>query len=80
MPKPNGLVVVKTSHFMGNKFIRAGDVWAADDPVVTHYPAAFKPLVIQSSKPVRSDDEEAPSSSSAPAQPQRRVSLGRAKA
>jgi len=79
MPKPEGdLVVVRSSFFAGSKLVRAGDVWAADDPVVTHYPAAFKPLVIQSSK--AAETRETPGSPSRPpATPQRRVSLARAR-
>jgi hypothetical protein len=47
----SGLVVVRTSFFAGNTLVRGGDVWAADDPVVKHYPAAFRPLEVHRSKP-----------------------------
>lgn len=75
MSKQSGLVVVRTSFFAGNKLVRAGDVWSADDPVVRHYPAAFKELVVQQS----ASSAEAPASPAPPARPQQRLSLSRAK-
>ena len=74
MPKQSGLVVVRASFFAGNRLVRAGDVWASDDPVVRHYPAAFKELVVQ-----QSASGEAPASPAPPARPQQRLSLSRAK-
>lgn len=55
----SGLVVCKASFFSGNQLVRAGDVWDAGDPVVKHYPAAFKPLEVQKSRPVASPSRPA---------------------
>lgn len=51
------LVVVRSSFFAGNTLVRGGDVWAADDPVVTHYPAAFRPLEVHRSRPAKPKPE-----------------------
>ena len=54
------LVVCKSSFFSGNTLVRAGDVWAADDPVVRHNAAAFRPLEVHKSRPAVSRPAEAP--------------------
>lgn len=50
MARSNGLVVARVSFFSGNTFVRAGDAWAEDDPVVTHFPPRFRPLVVHTSE------------------------------
>ena len=53
MSDRDDLVVVRASFFAGNTLVRGGDVWAADDPVVKHYQAAFRPLEIHRSRPAK---------------------------
>lgn len=40
------LAVARSSFFMGNTLVRAGDVWAADDPVVRAHHHSFRPLEV----------------------------------
>lgn len=53
------LVVAKSSFFAGNRLVRAGEVWDGGDPVVKHYPAGFRPLEVQRSRPARAPRESA---------------------
>lgn len=45
------LAVARSSFFMGNTLVRAGDVWAADDPVVRTHPNSFRVLEVFASDP-----------------------------
>jgi hypothetical protein len=56
----DGLVVARTTFFRGQFLVRAGEVWAADDPVVTGYPSAFSPIVVNSTKVAEEKPEPAP--------------------
>ena len=45
------LAVARSSFFMGNTLVRAGDVWAADDPVVRTHPNSFRSLEVFTADP-----------------------------
>lgn len=47
------LSVARSSFFMGNTLVRAGDVWATDDPVVHSHAASFRPLEVHRYDPPR---------------------------
>jgi hypothetical protein len=45
------LVVCRTSFFVGNTLVRAGDVWAADDRIPRLRPSDFRKLEVHESDP-----------------------------
>lgn len=47
----DGAVVARQAFFVGSKFVPAGQVWDAADPLVKAYKANFRALEVQVSDP-----------------------------
>lgn len=49
MRPTDGLVMARTSFFVGTMLVKAGEVWVADDPIVRKHAASFVEVPVRSS-------------------------------